>query len=57
MKREVSDRQKDIVRYMAKKWRYLSWQEILEDNAIIFSLAVAMGDAKFMERLKELLKP
>lgn len=35
------ERQSRIVRYMAGKWLKLDWQEILDDMALIFWLAVS----------------
>ena len=50
------ERQSKIVRYMAGKWHKLDWQEILDDMALIFWLAVSFYRRDFRLDVNQALK-
>lgn len=50
MKNEVwSKRQREIIKYLLKRWEKCSFEEILDDNATIFHIALFCAKAKNKE--------
>lgn len=49
------ERQTMLIRYVASKWRKLEWDEILDDMALIFWLAVSFYRRDFRLQVNQAL--